>query len=232
MLGLTALGTSWKIQTGVGAACLAVAGTFVLLPAVGAPTEIMFGAIGPMIAGIANLAIGLGFKKAVLRHGPELPLSDEARALLKALVVRAQVWEGGWQPRRRMHGPHALMGRTAPAEPPRAAMEALEKAAAAHNRIVAALGESRDDRAARLLAAADAGMGESLEQAARIATSAESETAGLAVMEDVFVRLGELAERVESNARQPEGASALRSTLNATLEELRAEDVARQELRG
>ena len=221
-----------KIQTLVGAILLAGGGTIASLPLFGVVPEVMYGAIGPTLAGGINLGIGLWCRKIAARNGPPVELTGEARALLHALALRAHVWQGGWQSGWR-HGPasfeHALNGQVAAAAPSQATMAALERAAAAHNRLMDSLGNAHDERARRLRAAADAGMGEVLTQATRLAGD---EAAGIARMDDTVSRMTELAERTETIVGSPEGASALRSMLDATLEELRAEDAARQELRG
>lgn len=189
---------------------------------------ILYGALGPTIAGVVNLSLGLGFRQHARRNVPSVALSEEARNLLQALVARAQVWQGGWRPRRApLTGPHAWPGYKAPIAPPAIAMDALDRAAAAYNRVSDALGEAKDERTARLRTAADAGMGEAL----HLAATAHGDNVEI---ERVVARMEELAGLVEAGVGRPEEVSALRSNLNleATLEELRAEDEARRELRG
>lgn len=223
MLGLTADGRSYKIQTTVGAALLTVAGGVAVLPLFGAPPEILAAAAGPLIAGSINLGLGLMFRHAAKRGGPAVSMSPEAAALLRALVVRAQVWQTGWRPRNApIHGPHAWPGYRAPVPPSSEAMKRLERAADAHNRVMGLLSDAMDERSARLRAAADAGMAEALHQAA----TATGDLAGTAD------GLTELADRIQTTSAAEREAAGLRSTLQATLEELRAEDEARNELRG
>ncbi len=223
MLGQTAMGRSWKVQTGVGGGLLALSAVLATLPAFGVSPEVLYGVIGPTIAGTINLGLGLTFRKFARRYGPELELSEEARELLGALVVRAQAW----QPARRGYPPgmrvsQHWIGHRAPAPPSAEAMAALERAASAHNRTWDALGDAKDERSLRLRAAADAGMAEALHQAA---TRPDA-------LEETVVRLGELADRVEASVQSADVPTGLRARRDATLEELRAEDEARQELRG
>ncbi len=187
---------------------------------------ILYGGLGPAIAGAVNLSCGMWARSLALRNSTGITLTDEARALLQALVARASVWQGGWRPRRTpIHGPHAWPGYRAPVEPPASAMDALERAAEAYNRVADALGDAKDERSSRLRSAADAGMGEALHLAA-------TGKGDVAEIERVVIRLDELAGLVEASVSRPEEVSALRSNLDATLEELRAESEARQELRG
>lgn len=231
ILGQTMWGRSWKVQAAVGGVCMAAAVVMGLCAATVGPPELVFGTIGPGIAGLINLGLGAGFRKAALKQGPTVPLSPEARALLHALTVRSMVWEGG---RRRrvgaMQANQAWVGYVTPSEPPAEAITLLDRGAEAHNRLFATLGEVRDERATRLRAAADAGMIELLELTVRLSARPTDLSSGLAEMEGTVARLNELAERTEVSL--PDATSHLRSTLESTLEELRAEDVARQELRG
>ena len=187
---------------------------------------ILYGGLGPAIAGVVNLSCGMWARSLALRNSTGITLTDEARALLQALVARASVWQGGWRPRTApMQGPHAWPGYRAPAEPPSTAMDALDRAAEAYNRVADALGDAKDERSSRLRSAADAGMGEALHLAA-------TPRADVMEIERVVARMDELAGLVEASAGRPDAVSALRSNLDATLEELRAENDARQELRG
>lgn len=223
-LGATAWRRAGKIQAILGGVFLGVGALFAVLPFTGLPPGIAFGAIGPTIAGIVNLGVGLGFRGA-WRRQPAVTLSDDARALLQALVVRAQAWQGGWAiPPQRIVMRPGHSERT-PSIPPPGALEALEAAAGAHNRVVDALASATDERAMRLLAAADAGMGEALHLAATAREDRPKE------LDEAVARLSELADRVEAAVRLPDGPSPLRSALESTLEELRAEDQARRELR-
>ena len=215
------MGRSWKIQSFVGGGLLAVSAVIATLPAFGVSPEVLYGVIGPTIAGALNLGLGLTFRKFSRRYGPELELSGEARELLGALVVRAQAWQPVGRHRGMLISQH-WVGHRAPTPPSAEALDALERAAAAHNRAWDALGEAKDERTMRLRAAADAGMAEALHQA----------STRPAALEETVARLGELADRIEAGVRSPESPSGLRSRLDATLEELRAEDEARQELRG
>ncbi len=233
ILGQNVWGRSWKIQAGVGAVCLAAAAGMGIGAAAFGPPELAFGALGPGIAGIVNLCIGLGFRAAGRKQGATLALSPEARALLHALVVRSMVWQPGRRVRvGAFHPEQTWVGYTAPAEPPTEAMALLDRGAEAHNRLTLALADARNERSNRLRSAADAGMVELLERTVLLAARSSDLAPGLAEMEDTVQRLTELAERVEATTSLPEGTSNLRSTLDATLEELRAEDVARQELTG
>lgn len=216
----------WKISMGVGGGFTGVGVLVGITALVTRIPEVAYGMIGPSIAGLTNLAVGAGLRRQAKRMGTPVVLSDPARNLLRALVARAQVWQGGWRPRgTTMHGPHAWPGYKPPVAPPAVALDALERAATAHNRVVDALGETKDERARRLLSAADAGMGEALHQAATFREDA-------APLESTVARLTELADLVERSVEQPESPSALRSNLESTLEELRAENEARQELWG
>lgn len=228
------MGRSWKIQTAIGSVLLAGAAVMASLPFMGSPPEVAFGAIGPGIAGSINLGLGLAFRRAMGKSAPQTPLSGEARSLLMALWTRANVWSaGGWRPRHAPHmGPHAWPMMRPVIEPPKEAMEALEAGAAAHNRVMAVVSSLADERSARLRAAADAGMVELLHRAATITTYPEGVIAGVEAMGQGVERMNELAHRVEGLANGPDLPTNLRSTLEATLDEMRAEEVARQELRG
>ncbi len=225
MLGLTAMGRSWRLQTAIGGALLGVAGVFGVVSLAAHDHGILLGAAGPSLAGAINLGFGLAFRRKAKEGAPAVILSDEAAALLRALVARAQVWQGGWGARHpAAHRPHAWTGYQAPVPPPASAMDALERAAAAHRRVTDALGEAKDERAARLRSAADAGMGEALHQAA-------VQTQDPRAIEATVARLEELADLVQAAVGQPDSVSVLRSNLESTIEELKAEAEAVRELR-
>ena len=225
LVGSTAYGRNWKIQTWVGGVCLGIAGVVAASSVAVHDPSIAYGALGPFLAGTINTTLGLGFRRAA-RNQSSVALTDEAAALLRALVARAQVWQGGWRPRHaRMHGAQAWPGYRAPIQPSAGMMDALERAAEAHNRVSDVLGDAHDERAARLRSAADAGIGEALHLAA-------TGRADAAEIERVVARLDELAGLVERSVEGPAATSALRSNLESTLEELRAEEEARRELRG
>ena len=220
------MGRHWKIQTAIGGVFLGIAGAVGALALVFHEPQVAYGALGPFLAGTINTALGLGFRQTARRDRMAVALTDEAAALLRALVAQAQVWQGGWSLRHGgMHGRPMGLGYRAPTQPSASAMDALELAAEAHNRISDLLGDAKDERAARLRSAADAGMGEALHLAATLHDSP-------AEIERVVGNMNELATLVGRAVEGPTATSALRSNLESTIEELRAEEQARRELRG
>lgn len=225
-VGLVGVARQSKIQTWVGAGLLGISTLIGGVALALREPVILAGVSGAAVAGIVNLSFGLAFRRPQRRDEVVVEMSEDARRLLRALVMRAQVWQGGWRPRSApLHGPHAWPGYAPPLEPSTRAMDALERAADAYRRIADALDDTRDERSLRLRGAADAGMGEALHLAATQQDDALE-------IERIVLRMDELAGLVARSVDRAEAVSPLRSNLEATIEDLRAEDVARTELQG
>lgn len=218
-----------------------------------------FGAIGPFLAGSINLGIGMMQKRRFAPHAvSDVTLTPEAKGLLMSLRREMYGWQGPWMTpgfyvgpmmmhqrrmaRRSRHyamfngiTPDMIPDDLAPNE-----LEPLERAAAEYNRVAGgvAMGNSGSALLAkmgpRVVKAADEVMADVLHQTAMLAKYPEGINAARARLEAQIHALKELADRVEAMAAEQPNLTdkvAYRSSIDDVLDELRLEQLARNELK-
>jgi hypothetical protein len=246
-----------RIQLAVGAALSAIGFSMLAVGfAVPALHGLFFGAIGPLGAGVINVVVSLTVRRRLDRTPlPKAELSPEARtlltSLLKSFTVRqySGAWMmggmsgmgtmGSWNGRHQgMMGLDPWTGHATKPLPERA-MNQLESAAAAYNRI-SALAEvggsgntSLSKMVPRIVQAADDAMAEVLHFVAVSAKYPEAEGPTQQRINLVIARMEELASRSDTVFGQEPTVVSHRpatSSMDEVLEELRFEGLARQEL--
>jgi len=81
-----------RVQTGIGWAMTGVGVAIFATPLLGAPKEMMFAAIGPLIAGIVNVGVAGAVRRRYVDAAPTVELSSDARALLRHIYRERIGW--------------------------------------------------------------------------------------------------------------------------------------------
>jgi hypothetical protein len=240
-----------RIQLGVGIGLIGISAVMVGA-ALSAPNlhGLLYGSIGSFIPGVINIAVSLSVRRRLERMPyPKTQLTPEARSLLSNLLRRftARQYAGTWMMTgmgcnswkgQGMMELDPWTGMTLKPIPARA-MEDLETAAAAYNRVSALAEVSGSENTSlgklmpRIVQAADDAMAEVLHYVAISSKYPEAEGPTQQRIRTVTARMNELATRADSvfgqeatiQAHQPAA-----SIMDEVLEELRFEGLARQEL--
>ncbi len=230
-LGGTASRPSYRIQIAVGSGLLAVPLVMGIAVLLGANPEILiYGAGGPTIAGVINLAVGLTLRNKALRSEvTPVSLSKEAKSMLSRLVHAQTSWS--FRPRSSETSPLiASLGIEA--------FEVLERSAFQYNRVVGALTSLAQTSAIvrispKVLIAANEAMSEILHNAAMVAEYPEGAKTSRMRIEFQVNAMRELGDHVEQIASRPESLierMASRTQMSDVLDELRFDELARTEL--
>jgi hypothetical protein len=242
---------SANIQMGAGAAICATGSVLLFLPLAGVDWHVMFGAIGPMTAGIVNLAVGFVMKKRLAStRSISVPLSDEAKSVIVQLNRKYLRSRGSWSWDEAAyrgqwgHHPHAIRrqhGFSQLFDTPRLSrqvLDKLERAAYQYNRITALLITSASHPAISRVAsksgdACDQAMADVLHQAGWLSRYPEGADAAANRLDVSISEMMELGDRIQGLATSEPTFTerlAARSEMHEVLEELRMEQAARSEL--
>ena len=221
---------SFRVNIAAGYVLLSAAFTalFVML-LVRAPSDALWAAMGPGIAGLVNLYVGHSTKRRFLSNVPvSWALSVQGRALVWTLIRSYRV------------GPIREMSRLSHMirKPQQETLELLDRSAFVYNRIVGLLqpGTSVELPAHVIVAAqtaADEAMCAILNSAGSLDEYPESGEAHRVAIARQTELLSELAERISSLAAA-HGEAPIQQTsssMQRVLDELRLEQLARSELR-
>jgi hypothetical protein len=219
-----------RLQRRAGVGMFVVGMGIMVLPVFGVTTEVMYGAAGPILAGIVNLSVAHATKprKDRLLIRPVV-LTPEAKALIGGLVgersfgVRSRPWPAAGE-----------LDRSSQTMDP-ATLDFLEAAAHAHNRISAledfgAAGPSLGRLLPKIVNAANEAMAEVLHLVAVSARYPEASSPAHQRLKNSVARMNEIADRASRLAESPNLDAGKAETIDSVLEELRFEALARQEL--
>lgn len=237
----------------------AAGASMLTIGALGGPREMALAAIGPLCGGLPNLVMGLIYRAKHAGDKTEpIMLTPEARILLVNLSHHIRGWGSPWKASspHNMAGvgmgshlsaaPRQDYGRRSPVRRSLATiagqveLDGLEQAAHEYNRIagVLAAGSSGSAMLAkmsqRVTRAADEVMADALHQAALVAKYPEGASAARQKLTSLTDNLRELADRIERVSNEQTSITdkvAYRSSIDDVLDELRMEQVARDELR-
>jgi len=239
---------SYKVQGLVGIGITALGFTFLASPLLGAPPEVMMGAIGPMVAGTINLSLAYFTRKRLATQSPsEVVYSPDARALLLTLyrqVSGVNYGFGMMSPMNRRHMNIRMRRRMAMAgmdgtipEPANEVLAYLERAAVSYQRIAAVIALGKNQPAVaklgpRAALAAEESMADIFHHAATLCRYPEGLDSGRQTLTAQISSLDEIAAGLEAlTSTSSEPIKLNRSNLDDLLTDIRLEQLARTELR-
>lgn len=247
IIGRTMGQVGFKIQVLVGATMLCVSGAMVTAASLGGPFELGFAALGPGIAGVVNLIVGVTMR---MRFAPasvvQVDYSPEARDLVRHLCRQFSAWgpsaaANGFARHARHAARHEHFGMRdfgSKLPPPTdEALDFLDRAAKAYQRIAAVLSINKQQpnivkMGTRVAITAEEAMADIFHQTAVLCRYPESGpsvrrpvVAEIETLEEIALRL----EEMSSELPQPHGPN--RTSVEDLLTDLRLEALSRAELR-